>query len=116
MDCDLIISGDMLIDSFTGISGPGEIAISNGSIVASGQSLDGYKAAVEAEITQTFDPPLYDKSKERVAKSHYFQKDFKAFKLGTLRLKKGKGLLRLTAPKIVGTGAIDVYSIRLDRK
>ena len=79
-------------------------------------ALDGYKAAVEAEITEAFDPPLYDKSKERVAKSHYFQKDFKPFKLGTLRLKKGKGLLRLTAPKIVGTGAIDVYSIRLDRK
>ena len=69
-------------------------------------ALDGYKAAVEAEITQAFDPPLYDKSKERVAKSHYFQKDFKSFKIGTLRLEKGKGLLRLTAPKIVGTGAI----------
>ncbi|SVC98359.1 uncharacterized protein METZ01_LOCUS351213, partial [marine metagenome] len=79
-------------------------------------ALDGYKAAAETEITQAFDPPLYDKSKERVAKSHYFQKDFKPFKLGTLRLKKGKGLLRLTAPKIVGAGAIDLYSIRLDRK
>ena len=79
-------------------------------------ALDGHEVAVEAQITQAFDPPLYDKSKERVAKSHYFQKDFKPFKLGTLRLKKGKGLLRLTAPKIVGTGAIDVYSIRLDRK
>jgi hypothetical protein len=79
-------------------------------------ALDGYEAAAEAEVTQGFDPPLYDKSKERVAKSHYFQKDFKPFKLGTLRLEKGKGLLRLTAPKIVGTGAINVYSIRLDRK
>ena len=61
MDCDLIISGDMLIDSFTGISGPGEIAISNGSIVASGQSLDGYKAARNLDTTgQIVCPGLID--------------------------------------------------------
>jgi len=45
-----------------------------------------------------------------------FANDFKPFKLVILPLKRGTGLLRLTATKIVGTGAIDVYSIRLDRK
>jgi arylsulfatase A-like enzyme len=79
-------------------------------------SLDGSDTGTEANVTQAFNPPLYDKSKERVTKSHYFQKDFKPFELGTLRLKKGTGTLRLTAPKIVGDAAIDLYSISLVRK
>jgi arylsulfatase A-like enzyme len=59
-------------------------------------AMDGKKNLVEAEVTDAFDPPLYDKSKERVAKSHYFMKDFKALTLGTLQLEKGCGLLRLS--------------------
>ncbi|MGB1925881.1 MAG: arylsulfatase, partial [Rubripirellula sp.] len=35
-----------------------------------------------AVITEAFDPPLYDKSKERVKKSHYFVKDFRPQDLG----------------------------------
>jgi arylsulfatase A-like enzyme len=79
-------------------------------------AMDGTTALAEAKATQAFDPPLYDKSKERVAASHYFVKDFKPLKLGTLRLEAGAGLLRLSAPKITGNGAIDVHSIELSRK
>lgn len=69
----------------------------------------------EAAVTEAFDPPLYDKSKERVANSHYFVKDFKPLLLGTLKLPKGRAVLRLTAPKITGQEAIDVHSIELNR-
>ena len=69
----------------------------------------------EASVTEPFDPPLWDKSKERVAKSHYFVKDFKPLDLGVLTLQKGRGQLTLSAPSIVGDRAIDVYSIVLDQ-
>lgn len=69
-----------------------------------------------APVTIAFDPPLYDKSMERMANSHYFVKDFQALDLGSLRLEKGRGQLRLTAPKIIGQMAIDVHSIELVRK
>jgi hypothetical protein len=56
---------------------------------------------------------LYDKSKERVAKSHYFVKDFKPLKLGTLRLEKGRGTLKLDSLDIQGKQVIDVHSLEL---
>lgn len=64
-------------------------------------------------VRDPFDPPLYDKSKERVAKSHYFVKDFKPLRLGVLPLKKGHGQLRLDARHIKGKQAIDVHSLDL---
>lgn len=79
-------------------------------------SMDNTTASTEAKVTEAFNPPLYDKSKERVPESHYFVKDFKPLNLGTLPLKQGTGTLRLTAPKIVGDEAIDVHSIELVRK
>jgi len=78
-------------------------------------AMDGAKGAAEAELVEAYDTPLYDKSKERVENSHYFVKDFKPLKLGALKLSKGRGLLRLTAPKIVGSLAVDVHSIELVR-
>lgn len=79
-------------------------------------SMDNTTASTEAKVTEAFNPPLYDKSKERVPESHYFVKDFKPLNLGTLPLKQGTGALRLTASKIVGDEAIDVHSIELVRK
>ncbi len=72
--------------------------------------------SVEHKVVEVFDPPLYDKSKERVEKSHYFVKDFKPLRLGLLRLKKGRGTLRLTAKDIRGSRVIDVHSIELNRR
>ena len=76
-------------------------------------AMTGNAASIEAKVREGFNPALYNKSKERVENSHYFVKDFNPLKLGSLRLKKGRGLLRLTAPKIVGKQAIDVHSIEL---
>ena len=69
----------------------------------------------KATVSEAFDPPLYDKSKERVKKSHYFVKDFKPLVLGSLQLRAGTGVLRLTAPTLLGEAAIDLHSIELRR-
>lgn len=70
-------------------------------------------SSVQAEVVEVFDPPLYDKSKERVADSHYFVKDFKPLRLGTLSLEKGRGTLKLDASNIQGKRVVDVHSLDL---
>jgi hypothetical protein len=72
--------------------------------------------AVQANVVEVFDPPLYDKSKERVTKSHYFVKDFKPLRLGTLRLERGRGTLKLGALDIKGSRVIDVHSVSLNAR
>jgi hypothetical protein len=69
----------------------------------------------EAVISEAFDPPLYDKAKERVAKSHYFVKDFKPLSLGNISLPGGVNTLTLSARDFVGDEAVDVHSIELVR-
>lgn len=69
----------------------------------------------EATVAEVFDPPLYDKSRERVERSHYFVKDFKPLSLGTLTLKKGRATLKLLASEIVGQRVIDVQAVDLIR-
>ena len=78
-------------------------------------SVDGRDAMARGKVTKVFDPPLYDKSKERVANSHYFVKDFEPLVLGKLKLEAGRGLLRLKAESVPGKQAIDVHSIKLVR-
>ncbi|MDF1824999.1 MAG: arylsulfatase [Verrucomicrobiales bacterium] len=70
-------------------------------------------SSAESTITEAFDPPLYDKSKERVEESHYYVKDFKAVSLGELTLPAGENLLTLSAADFTGNEAIDVHSIEL---
>ena len=77
--------------------------------------LERGESIVEAAVAEAFDPPLWDKSKERVAKSHYFVKAFKPFKLGVLNLTAGRKKLTLSAPKIPGERASDVYSVVLEK-
>lgn len=73
-------------------------------------------AAAAAVVADAFAPPLYDKSKERVANSHYFVKDFKPLVLGTLPLSAGRQSIQLRARGQQGPGIIDVHSLDLDRK
>lgn len=77
--------------------------------------IDDTGSFAESKVTEAFDPPLYDKSKERVEESHYFVKDFKPLSLGEITLNKGRGILRLTAHGIVGGQAIDVHSVELNQ-
>lgn len=71
------------------------------------------QGSVQTDVRVAFDPPLYDNSKERVEQSHYFVKDFKPLRIGTLNLTKGRGTLTLDAPVIKGEKAIDVHSLEL---
>ena len=71
--------------------------------------------STQASVLMVFDPPLYDKSKERVSKSHYFVKDFIPLDLGKLQLKAGRQTLRLKAANMKGRRVIDVHSIDLMR-
>ena len=64
-------------------------------------------------VKEAFDPPLYDKSKERVEKSHYFVKDFKPHHLGMIKFKRSRGELKLETVHIPGNRAVDVHSIEL---
>ncbi|MEM6469010.1 MAG: arylsulfatase [Planctomycetota bacterium] len=73
------------------------------------------ESVATATVVQAFDPPLYDKSRERVANSHYFVKDFRPLELGSLDLKAGKTEFRLTASEFTGERAVDVHSIHLIR-
>ena len=69
--------------------------------------------SIQKQVADVFDPPLYDKSKERVTKSHYFVKDFKPLSLGILKLEQGKGTLKLEAVDIKGQQVVDVHSLDL---
>ncbi len=48
-----------------------------------------------------------------MAESHYFVKDFHPLKMGTLKLDRGNGTLRLGSLKKPGKRVIDVHSIEL---
>ena len=71
------------------------------------------KSSTETTVTEVFDPPIWDKSKERVSESHYFVKDFRPLELGALTLNEGRDTLTLTSPKLAGGRGIDVYSVVL---
>jgi hypothetical protein len=70
-------------------------------------------ASTQAVVQEVFDPPLYDKSKERVPESHYFVKDFTPLRLGILELSQGTGTLRLQALNKKGRRVVDVHSLDL---
>ena len=73
------------------------------------------ESKAETTVSEAFDPPLWDKSKERVAESHYFVKDFKPLVVGVIELSEGRAPLTLSCPSLVGGHGIDVYSVVLDR-
>jgi hypothetical protein len=72
-------------------------------------------AEIRAIVTEPFDPTHYDKSLERMPESHYHMKDFQPITLGTIRLDKGRGTLRLGAAKMTGTAMVDVHSLVLQK-
>lgn len=71
--------------------------------------------SVATQVAAAFNPPLYDKSLERVAESHYFVKDFQPLQLGRIRMKQGECTIRLSSSEIVGNRGIDVHSLDLVR-
>ena len=72
-------------------------------------------AKLNAIITEPHDPPLYGMDYDRVPRHESYVKDFKPLKMGTIHLKKGKGLLTLKAIEIPGIGVMDFKMIMFKR-
>lgn len=68
---------------------------------------------ITGKITQPHDPPVIGKENNRVDGTESYTKDFKPLKLGTMRIKKGKGTLELKALEMPGSQVIDFRLIML---
>ncbi len=69
---------------------------------------------VRAKLTDPHDPPLVGAESDRVPRgSESYVKDFKPFRLGEIRLKKGRGLLTLRALDVPGKTVMDVRAVVL---
>jgi hypothetical protein len=72
---------------------------------------------VRAKVSDAHDPLLQGAENDRVPRQgESYMKDFKALRLGSFELEKGRGLLTLRALKIPGTEVADVQSVVLTLK
>jgi len=62
---------------------------------------------VRGRVTEAHDPPLRGGENDRVERKESSVKDFKPMKLGTIRLKKGRGELTLRALDVPGSQVMD---------
>jgi hypothetical protein len=72
--------------------------------------------SVTGTVDQAHDPPLTGMENDLVERQNSYVKDFRPFKLGTIRLTKGKGIMSLSAPQIPGNQAIDFRLLMLTRQ
>ena len=69
---------------------------------------------VEGKLTEANDPPLRGAETDRVPRqSESYVKDFKPWRLGTVELSKGRGLLTLKAAAVAGKQVMEVRSVVL---
>jgi hypothetical protein len=68
------------------------------------------------KIAVAHEVPQHGAEHDRVERTESYVKEFKVLKLGTMRLKKGKGELTLKATKIPGSQAMEFRLIMLTRK
>jgi len=69
---------------------------------------------VKGKVTEANDPPLIGAAFDRASRgSESYVKDFKPLRLGTFRLKKGRGELTLRALNIPGQMVMDVRAVAL---
>ena len=73
-------------------------------------------ARLAGRITEAHDPAPRGNEHDRVERSESYVKDFKSIKLGTIRLKKGKGELTLRALEMPGSRVMDFRLIMLRKK
>ncbi len=67
------------------------------------------------QISEAHNPPLQGMENDRVERMESYVKDFKPLKLGTIHLKKGKGILTLKATEIPGKQVMDFRLMVLKR-
>ena len=70
---------------------------------------------LRGQITEAHDPPLRGAEHDRVERVESYVKDFKSLKLGTIRLKQGKGELTLRAIRMPGAQVMEFRLILLTR-
>ena len=67
------------------------------------------------KIYEPHNPPLLGMEHDRVERMESYVKNFKSMKMGTIHLKKGRGVLTLKAKEIPGKEAMDFRLIMLKR-
>lgn len=72
-------------------------------------------ASLQAEIKEAHNPAVYGASEDRVIRRESYVKDFKPLNIGILKLKKGKGTLKLKAIKKKGRALMDLRLMLLKR-
>ena len=97
-DVDILADGDFDVEVYYTCS-----AKDVGSVIE--LSVAGEK--IRKEILQPHDPPITGKENNRVDGTESYVKDFRPLKLGTLHLKKGKGVLTLKALEMPGSQVMD---------
>ena len=70
---------------------------------------------VKAKITEAHDPPLRGMDEDRVKRMESYVKDFKALKMGKLKLQKGKGRITLRAVEMPGKSVGEFRMLMLKR-
>lgn len=73
------------------------------------------ESRLQGKITEAHDPPLRGGEHDRLERRESYVKDFKAMRLGTIRLEAGKGELTLRALKIPGSQTMDFRLIMFTR-
>lgn len=68
-----------------------------------------------SQITTPHDPPVEGAEHDRVQRRESYVKDFKPMTMGTVHLKKGKGVLTLKATKLTGSQVMDFRLLMLTR-
>ena len=71
---------------------------------------------ITGKITEAHDPPVVGKELNRVERGESYVKDFKRLVVGTLHLKKGKGVLEIKAVEIPGSQVMDFRLLMLKRQ
>jgi len=66
-------------------------------------------------VTEAHDPPPRGMENDRVERIESYVKDFKPLQMGSIHLRKGKGPLTITAPRIPGSEAIDLRLIMFEK-
>lgn len=68
------------------------------------------------EVTEEYDPPLIGTYQERTVRPNSYVKDWRAYPMGSIHLKKGEGKLTLQAIEVPNGQVIDFRLIMLKRK
>lgn len=70
-------------------------------------------SALRFKIIEPHDPPIIGAAEDKVVRQESYEKNFKPIEIGTIRLKKGDGVIRLTAPEIPGSQAMEFRLLTL---